>query len=769
MPVTIGVPEQVDRQGQPDAELCVVELDVEPDSVYCGDLRFKLAVKRPGAKGNRRKKSDPKAAQAVYFFRDGANNQSFTEREHAKMDRITAAIKRRAHQEKERKAEEGRPKKEKELIRQLSLGRSSGFPNKNLRYVLLLNELDHVEEEALKWIGKIGWFAILDFGTDDQKRSDSTEPPNTYFKHFYQGATVRQVTSIRAEALHDVPPEEINSELYSLGIGTKTLHVRCCPVPGTVWHQSVMAGLTKFISVGSNYNSEKLMGDVVLVTLVGSHQNLTHMAEVLKEFNKVIDTSQMVCIHDNPQQMHAVNSEVERFFGNSWAKERTFHFRFETLNQFLLTKIGQSSGRATHLLPASSGVFQMEEKSVNFFAQEGIDILPSNMFAYLKDLDECESDAFIEKNEREIVKFLKGSIAPPWVAYFVADSSKNPGRIQKKLTHGLVERDILFDILKEVKNLKRGTENIVARLPVIHHPGAGATTIARHALWTFREDYRCVLLDGDRYAKNMGAKLQRTAEQILNFRELGELEEIARGGDSGLSCPPILVLVGSTKKNFNSPSILRAIRFSEFYYFQFDNCSPEMAKLLTSYIEKKCEERGIVSRSRILVMMCLYSSFNYRAQSVDSYDVESRNPVKIERTLSEGEKIRFSSKLEELKDKRESVDDLLAFILIANEFDENSDYVKGVVNNTLLQMKDAYPRQRKLLQYLSVLRYFGNSSLPHKHCVSFVFGPLTSDASVVRVNSSTVDMKKFSAQFESLVAFQVIASTNYNCHTFFNA
>ena len=93
--------------------------------------------------------------------------------------------------------------------------------------------------------------------------------------------------SLKPEDLQRFDNKEINRELADMGVGSKTLHISCGPNPDVNWHQSVSLGLTKLISVASDFNA------VVLVNLVGSSQHSIYLAEVIKKFSEVLDISQV--------------------------------------------------------------------------------------------------------------------------------------------------------------------------------------------------------------------------------------------------------------------------------------------------------------------------------------------------------------------------------------------------------------------------------------------------------------------------------------------
>ncbi len=703
------------------ADLYVIELDVEPGSDWCESLKFKLNVRREGAKGKRKKgcRDTDDWREFTYFFRDGSQTISFKESDKAGLKRIEKAIVARKHHEEMKVASLMDPDTSKRLMSILSLKRSSGFPNETIRYVLLLNDLD-VPASSLEWVASMEWFLILDF-TDDSL----SEPLKAL-----RDNNIRLIPTIGIDELAKLKNDGVNEYLYSICGTSTTLHINCVPKNGEEdnWQQSGGLGLTKLISLASNFD-HAAMSDVVLITLLGSHRKLQYIAETIKEFSKVLPVTHMACLHENPKNAQVILQQVEPFFGHLW-REQAFCVNFKHLNNVLLKIMGQEN-ESEHLLPCSFGVNGIPKKSLDYFRKGGITIVPSDVCSDVNNLDDSvDTDAFVEKCEKDIEKYLKGTITPPWILYHVADNMRNPGLVNNRLTKGLVYRDITDVILSEVKKLEAGTENIVVRLPIVHMPSAGATTIARHVLWCLKDDRRCAIIDGNHYRDEM-AKLQEVADSILNFRALGENDDkVVQGTQPQLTCPTIIVL--------------------------FDNCHQQMAKALTKYVEKNCEKKGIVSKSPILVIMCLYSMFKYQPESVDQFDVENRNLHWIDRRLSIAERKRFTDKLEEIQNKRTTVEDLLSFVILAYANEEDSEFVRHVVNKTLTDMNE---REKGLLLYLSVLKYYSNGWLPNQLVLNFTYGQIMAEASIVQVKQKnertltniTQVHRNMSPQFESLV------------------
>ncbi len=91
--------------------------------------------------------------------------------------------------------------------------------------------------------------------------------------------------------------------------------------------------------------------------------------------------------------------------------------------------------------------------------------------------------------------------------------------------------------------------------------------------------------------------------------------------------------------------------------------------------------------------------------------------LKQEPTPDELEKLK--GKLKQLeksfREKEIPLENMLHFVIMAENFDIKSNYVKKVVNEALEDI-GCYGMQEALLQYLAIMKYFGDKGLPSTHC-----------------------------------------------------
>ena len=108
----------------------------------------------------------------------------------------------------------------------------------------------------------------------------------------------------------------------------------------------------------------------------------------------------------------------------------------------------------------------------------------------------------------------------------------------------------------------------VALAGILHNPGAGATTVGKHVLWKLKDQFRCSYLDGEFIQKT---DLERTANQILNFRDIGEKD--------------------------------RSLQTGKIVLLFLDNSSIQLVKNLRTKIEIIAENRKIVNSSTQIIIL----------------------------------------------------------------------------------------------------------------------------------------------------------------------
>ena len=699
------------------ADHFVVELEVQPLADLCQEMSFFLDS-APDNKGK---------TERLFYFREGTENMLYKNLKELG-DKVAAAAVRRDIFEAELKA--GKNTMESRLDVHLSLGRSSGFPNENCKYVLVCSHLNKLEKR-FSWISNFDWFLMLDLG-----KKDGDFSPVTDLCHLYQQGRTREITAVTGEELHQSWGKR--DSLDSLMIGHKTVHISCAPSKDgfEAWYQTVFSTLSKLIHAAFNESYMEHVERVVVVSLVDEAECQAEISEVLKAFWQV-QVGMIVCLFEDIATITDISGQMQRV-DSRWA-EKAFLCDWNHLSNFMKVKTEKKVFCGKTIPGSGGGNLVIEEKDLEYFRGHGINILVGNECQYVLEADSFAAKEFWLKAHTFIEDFLCGA-EPEWPVFYLSEPSSVPLPKEARIPQGLVKRQLVDRVLDDIREAELSKTKPIGRVAVIHQPGSGATTVGRHVLWSLRKTRKCMEIDGKNCYQRGEIdrdRLATYAKLILNFRSYQEKADVARGNHLELSCPTVVVL--------------------------FDNCIPQLANILTSLLQAECERRRITFRRAVVVVVCLYSSFETELRK-NSSDFERGTKVQekkhiLEQSLSPEEKTLFQARLKTLEVDVD-IKDMLSFVIVAEDFNTNSEYVKRVVQGILLDMGRMYPDQQTLLLFLSVLKFFGNVGLPRKHCELVAFKGLSKVSQIRKKDLGDVT-KKFRSFCPQLVYFTRETTRSY--------
>lgn len=218
----------------------------------------------------------------------------------------------------------------------------------------------------------------------------------------------------------------------------------------------------------------------------------------------------------------------------------------------------------------------------------------------------------------------------------------------------------------------RGSDGRVHTITIYHHIGAGASTMARQALWDFRRNldfpYRCAVV----------TKIDdNTCKELLQLRKIG-YEETEKESESCF--PPVLALIEDTE---------------DFLFRELRSQVLDLANKL--------------SRTKWPVCIFLYCKPTQKPRYYHSH--EKQTSVFLEQNLSEEEVKWFKDKYTELSNRNEDPEydfqryaneNLISFMIMKENF--NPEYVSNIVDKNLCQI--TRDDEITLLEYTSLLSLF---------------------------------------------------------------
>ena len=186
---------------------------------------------------------------------------------------------------------------------------------------------------------------------------------------------------------------------------------------------------------------------------------------------------------------------IENVDPSEWQKY-SVQVTWQNLTDFVKTS-NQYSTCTELRIPSTSGIpVIVKPKVVDLFKNDGIEILGVNQCEdFVK--GETQQQKISMKHTRE---FLTGK-NPSWEIFALSE----PAKLSFNAPSALVERDITIDIQEKLLDMAKIEQKCVA--------------VGKHVLWKLKDQFRCSYLDGEFIQKT---DLERTANQILNFRDIGE-------------------------------------------------------------------------------------------------------------------------------------------------------------------------------------------------------------------------------------------------------
>ena len=642
-PVFIPVKEKDAKE--PSNDKVVIEVDIVPSYSYCANETFKVGFKSLG-KGKE---------GVVPYIRCGSETQAIVE-----------VQKMEEYSERRPKLDEERRKREERYAKQV-LEKPDGLKHLHYKLKRLLcankNVLDssvypilvlskpgsnmnqEYLEKTFRFIENIKWKVIIDF---DDKGSDSSG----LCRVFNAGPDVSKCD------IHEAEDYDENEDLIE-GIDCKT-------------HWIFGNGYTKLGKERKEFrqwNNSKRKRGLSLVIQSLAKKLPRARAVVLfmllsNEYEPMADTFKDFCTYlDGPNQLvyaaesSEIVSEWVAKLSSTCLEEHELRDRGVvgmSWNEFqkCMQQIVGEIDRSQPCVIMSTGT----PYPSGYITFSNIDIVSAQECEELRDLNSAKRNQISFDEERN---FYRG-YPVTWRNFWFSDAQK---------IH-VLRRDnykFLKKIIEEMHS--KGTERKVLTVTIYHHIGAGASTMARQALWDFRCNshfpYRCaVILKID----------NNTCKEILLLRKIGY------GGESGSSIPPVLALVEDT----------------EDFLFQ------ELSSHVT-------EEASKLPKSEWPV--CVFLFCKPVQKPYECHEKECETSVYLEQSLSSEEKDWFKDKYTEMKGNFKdpekdfetyASENLISFMIMKEGF--NPKYVSSIVERNLIHVTN--DDELTLLQYISLLSIY---------------------------------------------------------------
>ena len=659
----------------------VIEVDIEPAFSLCEGETFRASLKDL----NRRKKH----GDGSIFVRHGSSTMAIEDaaeqveyvKNQPKLDK-----KRKCREEASLKQKDVNKESTQDLFNKLVglLCGNKKVLDSSFYPILVLSKPDastkpSALEETFRFIKKIRWLTVFDF---DDKGSESSG----LCKVFKSGSHSPQVELHEAED-YDVDDEAVENILYNpswiFGNGFSELNKEALEF--RKWHNSKRKrGLSKVIQ----YLAQKIPRERAVVLFLLLSNDYQALADIFKEFCTYFDgPNQLIYVAEGSDivtdwELNLTKTCLDEhemqergIVGMSWTEFQ------ECIEQMTC---GNNEDQC-YVIMATGTHYPLRNNSF------GIKIVSAK---------ECERElntlTSVERSEMsfEVEKSFYRGYPVTWKNFWFTDFNKNH----------VLRRDSYRHLKSLIKNIhSRGTEGKVQTITIYHHIGAGASTMARQALWDFRKNpkfpYRCAVITNiDR----------NTPTEILQLRRIGYNEETDK------QIPPVLALV-EAEDDF----VFREL------WLQVVDQSVELTKTPSP--------------------VCVFLYCKRKQNPKQCSEEEKTSSVFLEQHLSQEEVEWFKDKYTEMKRQLEDRDpeqdfqkyaneNLISFMIMKENY--NPKYVSSVVDGNIKNLTK--PEELTLLKFCSLLNIYN----PYPAFVSCF--------DTLMLSLSTISKKMFVDWFEDL-------------------
>ena len=627
----------------------VIEVDIVPSYSLCSDDIFKVCLKDL----NRGKKD----REATAYIRRGSHTEAIDDAnkmEEFVKDRLPKLVEERKNREQvaQRQSSEN-----KESIQHLSfkfqrlLCANKNFLDSSV-YPILVVSKPHADmsqtllKETFCFIQKIKWLTVIDF---DDEGSDS----NGLCQVFKSGPDSSQVDIHEAED-YDGDENAVDDMYYKthwiFGNGYRKLEREALGFKQ--WNNSKRKrGLLQVIQS----LSKKIPDIRAVVLFLLLSEDYRAMADTFKDFCTCFDgPNQLVYVAETSEIVRSWEGILSNtcLEANELQERGVVGMSWPEFQECVLQMVLGTDKEQRYVIMASGGLYPVGKVSFNC-----LDIVSAKECEELNNLSSAERSKLSSEVETH---FYRG-YPVTWSNFWFTDYRNN--HVLRRNNYSQLK-----DLLEKI--YPRKSEGRVQTITIYHHIGAGASTMARQALWDFRCNpkfpFRCAVVT--RIDDN-------TSKELLQLRKIGYREE------SGVPFPPVIALVEDT-----DDLLFRELR------------------------SQVVEQASKVCRTDLPVCVFLYCKTAQKPY--ECHEKEKETSVYLEQRLSRREVEWFKDKYTEMKqkaDKKDPVpdfddfasDNLISFMIMKENY--NPRYASRIVSRNLDLVTG---NELSMLKYTSLLNIY---------------------------------------------------------------
>ena len=647
----------------------ILEIDVEPKSSFCKEIFFKVWY--PGLIANE--------WESGYFVREGPANFQYSRK------RIEIYLNKdfRVYLDERRNLDEALLKNSSDKLvklQELFMGQDMVINDKDKKFYLFTDIVaEDIDEAVLKWTACIDFQAVFDFDFQScdvglLKKTDDLNINNVY----------SQLSNF-VKIVEDNDNEKACKEIR---YGYQKNWIQCTEPNQDfkTWSLRMKAAIVKiinfFVKAKNVESKDKIIFVFAFFNEDLSSKEIKKIATIIKESVLILSGDDMYskgiknCIFlsekneilQEYQKLVIGNDSDDCIVNFDEMKAQTVEISWSQLTSFVESNKGYTDTEDLKI-PSSTGVeVSVAKSTIDHYKKYGLYVVGTNHCHYLRSTETIKEELMRIADEKT-QEFMKGG-NPDMAIFLLAEPSKLPFNAMS----ALVERDITKRIVAKIEASR--DSNFVTLLGLNHNPGSGATTVGKNILWIFKDKYRVGYLDCD-------AVVEATASILLNFSSLGDT---------------------------NARSKLRKVLIF------LDNSSRDKAAKIKSNLETEVKKRRDFNTSACFIILYAEQCVNL-SQKDESYERD----FTLQCSLNDKEISFFKSKLEAIQASGNfQPDNMISYIVMASNYDEDNEYIGRVVRNNLEKIE--HTRQENLLYILSIYKQFshGNGNLMGKVCDTYL-------------------------------------------------
>lgn len=622
----------------------VVEIDIEPSSVFCKDDHFRINRNKITYSSNIEK-------EHTLFVREGVGTFSKSQQQEKifLQTEFKDIIRKREEDEKQISRQEMyvSPETPMDKLRRI-ISRGSNMLDNSVWPMLCFNKPTEEQKcsehwmRCLKFIKVINFHAVFDFDDESNMNGICAAHRNEERSILQDEEIFYDLSGSKFELASKLGIPDDNKTVWIFCNGRKDIKP-CKPCKKSEkWTQDYSAGIRDAVIFFSQKDIIPKGRALVIVLLFSN--NFDGIIETIRELTIRFGWEQMVIIATEnvlkrfKVEYRDMTEQIDKYSisgrGMTW----------EHVNATFLELTG-CKDQENVVLPTSSGAFvPADAKFVETLAE--FNILSAR---------QCENKEFQTDEEREEfsskteLSFYRGEKVEWFNFYF--------------RTH-VLKRQMFDRVESTIGKLLQGDQKVLSTVIISHEPGAGGTTLARNLLWTFRKKCRCAII----------TKLtERTAKNVMSlWRHKEESENNAK---------PLLLLIDDLEQSDLTFEDVRRQIYIEY------RSNPKVNNLVCCCI--LCQRETEIHQ---------LSSLQY------DYSVNTSGAIVyyLKQKLDEPEKQWMDRKYKELEEKGADYqpDHLLSFMILRKDFSQT--YIRSTIRQFLLHI-DVSSNEFELLAYTALL------------------------------------------------------------------